>query len=181
MWIGDGRYLLWSDIPNDRILKWEEETGAVSVFRKPSHNSNGNTRDRQGRLVTCEHGARRVTRAWKSMTARSPVLCSRVDMESRSTRRTTSSSNPTAPVWLTDPPFGIPGNYEGDREVSPPNCRSRASTASTGRPEGDRRRRIDIRGPNGLAFARQNEAVRRRDRGLSRNARSAASMSPTTA
>ena len=62
VWFGDGRYLLWSDIPNDRILKWEEETGAVSVFRKPSNNANGNTRDRQGRLVTCEHDARRVTR-----------------------------------------------------------------------------------------------------------------------
>src|ERR1700745_2830881 len=62
VWFGDGRYLLWSDIPNKRILKWEEETGAVSVFRKPSNNANGNTRDRQGRLVTCEHDARRVTR-----------------------------------------------------------------------------------------------------------------------
>src|SRR5512146_1171792 len=61
VWFGDGRYLLWSDIPNDRIMKWEEETGAVSVFRRPSNFANGNTRDRQGRLVTCEHG-RRVTR-----------------------------------------------------------------------------------------------------------------------
>ena len=62
VWFGDGRFLLWSDIPNNRIMKWDEETGAVSVFRKPSNNSNGNTRDRQGRLVTCEHDARRVTR-----------------------------------------------------------------------------------------------------------------------
>src|SRR5215471_11788905 len=61
VWFGDGRYLLCSDIPNNRILKWEEETGAVSAFRKPSNNANGNTRDRQGRLVTCEHDARRVT------------------------------------------------------------------------------------------------------------------------
>ena len=62
VWFGDGRYLLWSDIPNDRIMKWDEETGAVSVFRKPSHFANGNTRDRQGRLLTCEHDTRRVTR-----------------------------------------------------------------------------------------------------------------------
>src|SRR6266702_4409371 len=62
VWFGDGRYLLWSDIPSDRIMKWEEETGAVGVFRRPSNNANGNTRDRQGRLVTCEHDARRVTR-----------------------------------------------------------------------------------------------------------------------
>ena len=62
VWFGDGRYLLWSDIPNNRIMRWDEETGAVSVFRKPSNFANGNTRDRQGRLVTCEHGTRRVTR-----------------------------------------------------------------------------------------------------------------------
>src|SRR5256885_295135 len=62
VWVGDGRYLLCSDIPNQRILKWEEETGAVSIYRKPSNFANGNTRDRQGRLITCEHGGRRVTR-----------------------------------------------------------------------------------------------------------------------
>src|SRR5947209_17068457 len=55
VWFGDGRYLLWSDIPNNRIINWEAETGAVSVFRRPSNYANGNTRDRQGRLVTCEH------------------------------------------------------------------------------------------------------------------------------
>ncbi len=62
VWFGDMRCLLWSDIPNNRILRYDEETGAVSVFRKPSNYANGNTRDRQGRLVTCEHGGRQVTR-----------------------------------------------------------------------------------------------------------------------
>ena len=62
VWFGDGRYLLWSDIPNNRMLKWEEETGTVSIYRRPSDFANGNTRDRQGRLITCEHGGRRVTR-----------------------------------------------------------------------------------------------------------------------
>src|SRR5246127_3113019 len=62
VWFGDGRYPLWSDIPNNRILRWDEETGAVGVFRRPSNFANGHTRDRQGRLLTCEHGARRVTR-----------------------------------------------------------------------------------------------------------------------
>src|SRR5206468_5835373 len=62
VWFGDGRYLLWSDIPNDRIMKWEEETGAIGVFRKPSNYANGNTRDRQGRLVTCERDAQLLTR-----------------------------------------------------------------------------------------------------------------------
>src|ERR1700733_13467002 len=62
VWFGDGRFLLWSDIPNNRMLKWEEETGAVSVFRKPSDNSNGNTRDRKGRPRPSEPGAARVPR-----------------------------------------------------------------------------------------------------------------------
>ncbi|WP_298329394.1 SMP-30/gluconolactonase/LRE family protein [Asticcacaulis sp.] len=62
VWFGDGRYLLWSDIPNDRILRWDEETGAVSIFRKPAHFANGHTRDRQGRLISCQHGTRSVTR-----------------------------------------------------------------------------------------------------------------------
>ena len=62
VYFGDGRCLLWSDIPNNRIMRWDEETGHVSVFRRPSNNANGNTRDRQGRLVTCEHDSRRVTR-----------------------------------------------------------------------------------------------------------------------
>ena len=62
VWFGDQRCLVFSDIPNDRMLRWSEETGQVSVFRQPSFNANGNTRDRQGRLLTCEHRARRVTR-----------------------------------------------------------------------------------------------------------------------
>ena len=94
VWFGDGRYLLWSDIPNNRIMKWEEETGAVSVFRKPSNNANGNTRDRQGRLVTCEHDARRVTRTeydGAHHRDRRPATTA-----SRSTPRTTSCASPTA-------------------------------------------------------------------------------------
>src|SRR3977135_1816141 len=61
-WFGDGRYLLWSDIPNNRIMKWDEETGAVSVFRKPSNHAHGHTRDRQGRLISCEHDTQHLTR-----------------------------------------------------------------------------------------------------------------------
>ena len=60
VYFGDTRCLLWSDIPNNRIMRWDEETGAVSAWRKPSGYANGNTRDRQGRLLTCEHGGRRV-------------------------------------------------------------------------------------------------------------------------
>src|SRR5260370_32134269 len=62
VWFGDLRCLLWSDIPNDRMMKWEEETGAVSLFRKAWHYANGNPRDRQGRLITCEMDSQRLTR-----------------------------------------------------------------------------------------------------------------------
>jgi len=61
-WFPAGRYLVWSDIPNNRMLRWDECSGAVSVFRQPSNYTNGNTVDREGRLVTCEHGGRRVIR-----------------------------------------------------------------------------------------------------------------------
>src|SRR5260370_2913802 len=62
VWMGDARCLLWSDIPNNRIMRWDEETGRVSIYRKPSDNANGNTRDRQGRLVTSEHNGHPATR-----------------------------------------------------------------------------------------------------------------------
>src|SRR5215469_18949933 len=62
VWFGDTRQLLVSDIPNDRILRWDEETGTVGVFRRPSQYANGNTRDRHGRLITCEMGHQRLTR-----------------------------------------------------------------------------------------------------------------------
>src|ERR671911_1028964 len=62
VWFGDHHCLVWSDIPNNRMLRWDEATGAVTVFRSPSNHANGHTRDRQGRLVSCEHLTRRVTR-----------------------------------------------------------------------------------------------------------------------
>src|SRR5215475_11003996 len=62
VYFGDARCLLWSDIPNNRIMRWDEETGRNSIFRQPSNHANGNTRDRQGRLITCEHSGRRITR-----------------------------------------------------------------------------------------------------------------------
>ena len=109
VWFGDGRYLLWSDIPNNRIMKWEEETGAVSVFRKPSNHANGNTRDRQGRLVTCEHLGR-VTRTEYdgSITViadsfQGQPLSSPNDVVVRS----------DGSIWFTDPPFGLLSWYEG--------------------------------------------------------------------
>jgi len=110
VWFGDGRYLLWSDIPNDRILKWEEETGAISVFRRPSNYANGNTRDRQGRLVTCEHDARRVTRTEYDGTI--TVLIDKFDGKPLNSPNDVVVKSDGA-IWFTDPTPGISGNYEG--------------------------------------------------------------------
>jgi gluconolactonase len=110
VWFGDGRYLLWSDIPNNRIMKWEEETGAVSVFRKPSNNSNGLTRDRQGRLLTCEHDARRITRT--EYDGAITVIADRFDGKPLNSPNDIVCKSDGS-IWFTDPPFGILGFYEG--------------------------------------------------------------------
>ena len=104
--------LLWSDIPNNRILRWDEETGAVSVFRKPSNNANGHTRDRQGRIVACEHGGRRVTRTEHDGTIT-------VVADSFEGKRLNSPNDVVVKsdgsIWFTDPTFGILGWYEGGK------------------------------------------------------------------
>ncbi len=112
VWLGDSRDLIWSDIPNNRMLRWDEETGAVSVFRKPSNYANGHTRDRQGRIVSCEHGGRRVTRTEHdgSITViadayRGKRLNSPNDIVVKS----------DGSIWFTDPTFGILGWYEGSK------------------------------------------------------------------
>jgi gluconolactonase len=110
VWFGDGRYVLWSDIPNNRIMRWDEETGVVGVFRKPSNHSNGNTRDRQGRLVTCEHDSRRVTRTEYDGTV--TVLLDRFEGKPLNSPNDVVVKSDDS-VWFTDPPFGILGNYEG--------------------------------------------------------------------
>lgn len=112
VWFGDGRYLLWSDIPNDRIMKWEEETGAVSIYRKPSGFANGNTRDRQGRLVTCEHGGRRVTRTEYDGSV--SVICDGFDGKRLNSPNDVVVKSDGS-IWFTDPPFGLLGWYEGNR------------------------------------------------------------------
>jgi len=147
VWVGDGRFLLWSDIPNNRILKWEEETGAVTVFRKPSNNANGNTRDRQGRLVTCEHLTRRVTRTEHDGTI--IVICQRYEGKRLNSPNDVVVKSDGS-VWFTDPTFGILGNYEGNK--APPELptnvyRVDAQTGRTTVAAGD------INGPNGLCFS----------------------------
>ena len=147
VWFGDGRCLLWSDIPNNRILRWDEETGAVSVFRKPSDFANGNTRDRQGRLVTCEHGTRRVTRT--EYDGGITVL-----MDSHDGKRLNSPNDVVVKsdgsIWFTDPIFGILGYYEGFKAESELPQAVWRIDGQTGQASvvAD-----DILGPNGLAFS----------------------------
>jgi gluconolactonase len=146
VWFGDGRYLLFSDIPNNRIMKWEEETGAVSVYRKPSSNANGNTRDRQGRLVTCEHGARRVTRT--EYDGSLTVIADRFDGKPlNSPNDVVVKSDGT--IWFTDPPFGL-NDYEGHRASPqlPTNLYRFDPSTESLKVVAD-----DVLSPNGLAFS----------------------------
>lgn len=147
VWVGDGRYLLWSDIPNNRIMKWEEETGAVSVFRKPSNFANGNTRDRQGRLITCEHGGRRVIRTEYDGST-TVIAASFNGKRLNSPNDVIVKSDGT--IWFTDPPFGISGTYEGHKAdpESPLNV-YRVDPANGGITAVAE----NLRGPNGLAFS----------------------------
>ena len=147
VFFGDGRFLLWSDIPNNRILKWEEETGAVSIYRKPSGFANGNTRDRQGRLITCEHGGRRVTRT--EYDGSITVLIDHFNGKRlNSPNDVVVKSDGT--IWFTDPVFGILGDYEGykaEPEIEPNVYRLDPETRqATIAAEG-------VLGPNGLCFS----------------------------
>ena len=147
VWFGDGRYLLWSDIPNNRIMRWDEANGQIGEFRKPSNFANGHTRDRQGRLVSCEHGGRRITRTEYDGTV--TVL-----MDSFDGKRLNSPNDivvkSDGTIWFTDPVFGILGNYEGHR--SEPELSQNVYRLD---PETGEAALIadDILGPNGLAFS----------------------------
>jgi gluconolactonase len=142
------RSLVWSDIPADRLLRWDETTGAVGVLRSPSRYANGNTVDREGRLVSCEHGERRVTRTEPS--GRITVLADRVDG-----RRLNSPNDVVVrsdgSVWFSDPTYGIDSDYEGHRGES----ETAGSHVYRIDPVDGRCRRVadDFVQPNGLAFS----------------------------
>ena len=147
VWFGDGRYLLVSDIPNERIVKWDEATGQLSDFRRPSGFANGNTRDRQGRLVSCEHGGRRVSRTEHDGTV--------VTLMDRFEGKRLNSPNDIVvksdgTIWFTDPAFGLLGDYEGERaeQELPMNVyRLDPATGTATVVEGE------VPTPNGLAFS----------------------------
>ena len=147
VYFADGGYLLWSDIPNNRILRWVDGAG-VTVFREPSHHANGNTRDRQGRLITCESGSRRLTRTEYNGTV-TVLVDSFEGKRLNSPNDVVVRSDET--IWFTDPPYGILSDYTGDKAQSELGenyvfCyepRSQTLSAATG----------DMVKPNGLAFS----------------------------
>ena len=112
VWFGDGRFLLFSDIPNNRMMRWLEDTGEVSVFRTPSNYSNGNFRDREGRLLTCEHDTRRVTRTEHDGTI--TVLIDKFQ-DRKFNAPNDLVVNSDGAIWFTDPGYGIMSNYEGHK------------------------------------------------------------------
>jgi gluconolactonase len=110
-WFAAGRYLVWSDIPNDRMLRWDETDGSVSVFRQPALNSNGHTVDLQGRLVSCEHRGRCISRTEHDGTR--SVLASHFEGK-RFNSPNDLAVKSDGSIWFTDPSYGIDSDYEGD-------------------------------------------------------------------
>ena len=167
VWFGDAGALLFSDIPNDRILRWIEGVG-VSVFRQPSQFANGNTRDREGRLITCSHGARAVLRT--ELDGAVTTLADRYQgRRLNSPNDVVVKSDGT--IWFTDPHYGIRVDYEGERAEQELPCHVyRLDPAS-----GDLRVVADdFGGPNGLAFSPgRADALRLRHRRPARRRRRA--------
>ena len=144
VWFGDAGCLLFSDIPNNRIVRWSED--GVTTYRQPSNYANGHTRDRQGRLVTCEHGTRRVTRTeWDGSVT--------VIADNYQGKRLNSPNDvivaPDGAIWFTDPHYGIMTDYEGSKAEQELPCSVYRVSA-----EGAIEAVItDMQGPNGLAFS----------------------------
>jgi len=147
VWLGDARCLYWSDIPNNRIMRWDDETGATSVYRKPSNYANGNTRDRQGRLVTAEHG-RRVTRT--EFDGRITVLIGQFEGKRLSSPNDVVVKSDDS-IWFTDMNAGITGNWNGESAEQELPMRVYRLDGKTGKAT------IATEGvvsrPNGLAFS----------------------------
>ncbi len=152
VWFGDANCLLFSDIPNNRIMRWSPDTG-VSTYRAPSNYSNGHTRDLQGRLISCEHGLRRVTRTEHDGTI--TVIADQYDGKPlNSPNDVVVKSDGT--IWFTDPHYGIMTNYEGYKAKQELPCNLYRVTPDT--------QDIDVmigdgNCPNGLAFSPDETAL----------------------
>lgn len=162
----DGDYLLFSDIPNNRIMRFVPDhtglAGTVSVYRQPSNNTNGHTRDREGRLVSCEHGGRRVSRTELDGTV--TVLA-----DSWNGKRLNSPNDVVVKsdgtVWFTDPPYGILTDLEGwQGELEYGACHVFRLDPATGdlRVAAD-----DFIKPNGIAFSPDEKILYIADTGAS--------------
>jgi gluconolactonase len=114
-WFAAGRYLVWSDIPNDRMMRWDETDGSVSVFRQPALNTNGHTVDLQGRLVSCEHRGRCVSRT-EHDGSRSVLASHHEGKRFNSPNDVVVKSDGS--IWFSDPSYGIDSDYEGDAAPS---------------------------------------------------------------
>lgn len=144
VWFGDAGCLLFSDIPNNRILRWTEE--GLTTYRSPSNYANGHTRDRQGRLISCEHGTRRVTRTeWDGSIT---VLADRYNGKPLNSPNDVIVAQDGA-IWFSDPHYGIMTDYEGFRAEQELPC-----TVYRLDPDGTLHAVItDMHCPNGLAFS----------------------------
>lgn len=147
VWFGDGRYLLWSDVPNDRILRWDEVSGQTHVWRYASNHANGNTRDRQGRLITCEHLTRRLTRTEHD--GQITVLADRYDGKPLNSPNDVVVKSDGS-IWFTDPPFGIVGHYQGAKALQELPANIYRIDPDSGELSVVAE---DVNGPNGLAFS----------------------------
>ena len=146
-WSAVGRYLVWSDIPNNVQLRWIEDDGRVTVFRNPSGNSNGNTFDHEGRQISCEHGGRRVARYEHDGAI--TVIADRYQGK-RLNSPNDAAVHADGSIWFTDPIYGIRGNYEGakaDSETTPGVYRADPRTRQITLVSNE------LTGPNGLCFS----------------------------
>jgi len=148
VWFAASRYLAWSDIPNNRMMRWDETDGSVSVFRSPSNNSNGNTIDNEGRLVSCEHLTRSVSRTEHDGSI-TTIASHYKKNRFNSPNDVVVKSDGT--IWFTDPSYGIMADYEGNRAQSEINaCHVYRLDPATGNVTAVA---TDYVKPNGLAFS----------------------------
>jgi gluconolactonase len=146
-WNGVGRYLVWSDIPNNLQLRWIDDDGRVTTFRQPSGNSNGNTFDYEGRQISCEHGGRRVVRYEPNGTV--TVVADKFQGK-RLNSPNDAVVHPDGGIWFTDPRYGINGNYEGTRAEPELPVSVYRVDGKTGQMD---KVADDITGANGLCFS----------------------------